>query len=82
MLRRPRPDRIDSLPRVTMSTKATTLADIASVDWSLELGIIGSVVHGIDDIDQCIAIILTTPPGADPLRSLTAPTCGDTSTIR
>jgi phage baseplate assembly protein W len=51
-----------------MSAGATTFADIISVDWSLELGVIGGVVQGINDIDQCIAIILTTPPGSDPLR--------------
>lgn len=51
-----------------MSTNAATLADITSADWSLKLGMIGSVVQGMGDIDQCIAIILTTPRGADPLR--------------
>lgn len=51
-----------------MSIGAITFADITSTDWSLELGAIGSVVQGIDDIDQCIAIILTTPQGSDPLR--------------
>ena len=29
---------------------------------------IGSVVTGVDDVDQCIAIILTTPKGSDVLR--------------
>jgi hypothetical protein len=51
-----------------MSVGAETLGDITSADWSLELGAIGEVVQGIQDIDQCIGIILTTPPGADPLR--------------
>jgi len=51
-----------------MSVGAITLADITSADWSLKLGTIGYVVQGIDDIDQCIAIILTTPKGSDPLR--------------
>jgi phage baseplate assembly protein W len=51
-----------------MSSSPMTLADIASADWSLELGAIGAVVQGIKDIDQCIAIILTTPRGSDPLR--------------
>jgi uncharacterized protein len=51
-----------------MSAGAITLADITSADWSLKLGTIGAVVQGIDDINQCIAIILTTPPGSDPLR--------------
>jgi phage baseplate assembly protein W len=51
-----------------MSTGATTLAEITSADWSVKLGAIGAVVQGIQDIDQCIAIILTTPRGSDPLR--------------
>lgn len=51
-----------------MSIDAVTLADIRSVDWSLKLGVIGQVVQGVADVDQCIAIILTTPFGSDPLR--------------
>ena len=51
-----------------MSAGAATLAEITSADWSLKLGSIGAVVQGIYDIDQCVAIILTTPRGSDPLR--------------
>jgi phage baseplate assembly protein W len=51
-----------------MSQGAMTLADIQSADWSLKLGSIGKVVQGVADVDQCIAIILTTPKGSDPLR--------------
>jgi uncharacterized protein len=51
-----------------VSTDAVTLADITSADWSLKLGAIGQVVQGLADVDQCIAIILTTPQGSDPLR--------------
>lgn len=51
-----------------MSADAASLAEIISADWSLKLGTIGAVVQGIGDIDQCIAIILTTPRGSDPLR--------------
>jgi uncharacterized protein len=58
-----------------MPAGATTLAEIKSADWSLMLdsaGLagsgIGSVVTGVDDVDQCIAIILTTPKGSDVLR--------------
>ncbi len=51
-----------------MSIGAASLADITSADWSLKLGAIGEVVEGIMDIDQCVAIILTTPRGSDPLR--------------
>jgi Bacteriophage baseplate protein W len=47
---------------------AVTLADITSADWSLQLGAIGSVVEGLDDVEQCIAIILTTAKGSDVLR--------------
>ncbi len=51
-----------------MPAGAITLADITSADWSLKLGAIGEVVQGIADVDQCIAIILTTPKGSDVLR--------------
>ena len=58
-----------------MPQDAMTLADIKSADWSLMLDTagqpgsgMGSVVAGIGDVDQCIAIILTTPKGADVLR--------------
>ena len=58
-----------------MPAGAITLADIASADWSLMLDAagqpgsgIGNVVTGVDDVDQCIAIILTTPKGTDVLR--------------
>lgn len=29
---------------------------------------LGNVVQGLQDVDQCIRIILTTPKGSDPLR--------------
>jgi uncharacterized protein len=61
-----------------MPAGAITLDDIQSADWSLELDAnsvsgqpgsgIGSVVQGLGDINQCIGIILATPPGSDPLR--------------
>ena len=51
-----------------MSSAAVTLADIASSDWSLRLGAVGDVAQGLEDVQQCIAIILTTPKGSDPLR--------------
>jgi phage baseplate assembly protein W len=60
-----------------MTSTAVTLADIESADWSLCLDStagggsgsgIGQVVQGVADIEQCIGIILTTPPGADPFR--------------
>jgi len=54
-----------------MSAGAITLNEVRSADWSLALerrGGIGQVVEGIDDVSQCIEIILTTPKGSDPLR--------------
>lgn len=45
----------------------TTLADISSTHWQLQIGADG-VVEGIDDIHQCIRVILGTDPGEDPLR--------------
>jgi len=61
-----------------MSAGAATPDDITSFDWSLELdsstptGLpgsgIGNVVQGVQDINQAILIILTTPQGSDPLR--------------
>ena len=58
-----------------MAQRAITLSDIKSADWSLMLDSagqpgsgIGGVVMGVDDVDQCIAIILTTPKGSDVLR--------------
>jgi len=67
-----------------MTAGAITLDDIISADWSLMLDSsspqsmvnvesilgsgIGNVVQGIADVNQCIAIILATPKGSDPLR--------------
>lgn len=51
-----------------MPAGAITLADISSADWSLKLGAIGEVVQGLDDVEQCLGIIVTTPRGSDPLR--------------
>jgi phage baseplate assembly protein W len=59
-----------------MSQGAITLADITSASWSLALDTesgglgsgIGNVVQALDDINQCIDIIMTTIPGEDPFR--------------
>ena len=37
-------------------------------NWQLQIGTMGAVVSGEDDIAQCIAIILGTPLGSNPLR--------------
>lgn len=42
--------------------------EIKSVDWQPKLNEIGSIVEGIEDIDQCIRIILMTTKGSDPHR--------------
>lgn len=41
-----------------------TLADITAADWSPKLGEPGSVVENLDDINQCIKVILATPKGS------------------
>jgi hypothetical protein len=55
----------------------TTLEQISTSDWSMALdtsyggqdGIgLGEVVQGLDDVIQCMRIILSTPKGTDPLR--------------
>ena len=45
-----------------------TLNEITYVDWQLKLNEIGSVSEGIEDINQCIAIILSTQKGSVPHR--------------
>ena len=46
----------------------TNLNEITYVDWQLKLNAIGEVSEGVDDINQCIAIILLTRKGSDPQR--------------
>ena len=46
----------------------TNLNEITYVDWQLKMNTIGDVAEGVDDINQCIAIILLTRKGADPHR--------------
>ena len=43
------------------------VSDINNRNWQLSLGNTG-IVTGVDDIRQCIATILTTRKGQDPLR--------------
>lgn len=42
----------------------TLLQDITATDWSPKLTEIGQVVEDLDDINQCIGIILNTPKGS------------------
>lgn len=44
------------------------VSTIRSIDWQLKLNSFGEVVENLEDIHQCIDIILTTPKGTDPLR--------------
>lgn len=46
----------------------TNINEITYVDWQLKLGTIGGVAEGVDDINQCIAIILATRKGSVPHR--------------
>lgn len=46
----------------------TKLNEITYVDWQCKLNEIGSIAEGVDDINQCIAITLTTQKGSVPHR--------------
>ena len=46
----------------------TKLSEITYIDWQFKLDSIGGVAEGIEDINQCIAIILRTPKGSVPHR--------------
>jgi hypothetical protein len=48
-----------------------TVADVRTLEakyWQPRLGALGEVVEGLEDIHQCLLIILSTPWGSDPLR--------------
>lgn len=47
---------------------AATLDNIRSADWQLSINASDSLVQGIDEVKQCIDIILLTEVGSDPLR--------------
>jgi uncharacterized protein len=49
-----------------MATAA--LLPIYARHWQPALGSPGEVVAGVDDINQCIKVLLTTPRGSEPLR--------------
>lgn len=46
------------------------VTDATSTYWQPSLTAPGQLVQGVDDIKQCIDIILTTDRGSDPLRPL------------
>tara|TARA_R110000782_G_scaffold35019_1_gene83879 strand:+ start:610 stop:1044 length:435 start_codon:yes stop_codon:yes gene_type:complete len=49
---------------------ATKIQDIKATNWQLSNQTIGQVAEGLEDIKQCIGIILTNTKGSDPLRPL------------
>lgn len=49
---------------------ATKIQDIKSTNWQLSNVTIGEIAQGLDDIRQCIGIILTTTKSSDPFRPL------------
>lgn len=49
---------------------ATTLQDIRATNWQLSLQTIGHIAEGIEDIRQCVGIILTTSKGSCTINPL------------
>lgn len=49
---------------------ATTIDEIKSSAWQLSTRAPGMVSQGLNDVRQCVQIILTTTLGSDPLRPL------------
>lgn len=47
---------------------ATDARTIQATWWQPKAAALGDVVTDLDDINQCILTILTTPPGSDPHR--------------
>lgn len=41
---------------------------VTSSEWGLSLQGFGQIVQGLDDLNQCIYILLMTKKGSDPLR--------------
>ena len=46
----------------------TNLNEITYIDWQYKLNGIGSIAEGVEDINQCIAVILSTQKGSVPHR--------------
>ncbi|MBP3847430.1 GPW/gp25 family protein [bacterium] len=44
------------------------LNEITYIDWQYKLNEIGGIAQGVDDINQCIALIITTRKGSVPHR--------------
>lgn len=46
------------------------ISDIKAVNWQLSVLGLGLISEGIDDIRQCVQLILTNTKGSDPMRPL------------
>lgn len=44
------------------------ITDLAATNWTWNFKIIGAMVQGVNEISQCILVIVTTQKGSDPLR--------------
>lgn len=47
-----------------------TIRDVKSANFQMSLAGVGQIVADVDDIRQCIAVILSTPKGSDAMRPL------------
>lgn len=45
-----------------------TAPTLKSKDWTMDIEESGTLVQGLDDIRQCVMIIMRTAKGSDPLR--------------
>lgn len=56
---------------VTPARRTSAAVDVTAItaaDWSRKVGAYGEIVQGLEDIAQCIRIILATPKGSVPHR--------------
>jgi phage baseplate assembly protein W len=44
------------------------VSDITATDWQISADGVGIIAQGMDDVKQCVNIILLTRKGSDPLR--------------
>ncbi len=54
--------------RQAAKSSGVDVTTIKAADWSHKVGSYGEIVQGLEDIAQCIRIILTTPKGSVPHR--------------
>lgn len=45
-----------------------SVKDIQAADWQLSINGVGIVEQGLNDVKQCVNLILLTRKGSDPLR--------------